>query len=767
MQSTDIEKPYKIRLNIRPIKIAYFVKENDPDSLARIFQLSCTQWGGLRHLIIPVLLPFSIWPLYADLLKCYEPDTFVNYLLDEQTNAHDINQQLKDYLEKLFPYKTIKFKNGSHFEKVDPSTHALRAISQYLARNEQMLEKPVIRSESQHLINLALFGKIHPDQINDYHDQFPIIEHQIDYGSPAFWSHQMRIDTFASPINLTDHSIRPYRIVGRQGFWAEAFDHFDIVIGQSVLDLCLYWNLRFLRETSSLIEESHLRRTISLPINLLENIQSTTTLFQLIKDKLFVPGRKANLDVRFYVASKDLREKSQKLLSQIPMLQEFREEKIQGNTLYFGKQPKLADQAVPDRKLSYAFTQVNNIPSAYYEGIPGNTSQIELFHIGTNEFRFEPPRDFFPTFGEAVVIDFECDVWKNYPKNPQVANRIKEDSYFSKYGVSQITSISSLPHFQSFYLPTTREALSLYFESKGFEIRSSRVEQYSNATLSLIGGLQNLRVVANKPAHALLDKLSLKSTKKVAQRIANLLKGENSQIEAISDALADLNLPPELKGIPRTFEQMKSISGLTSEQLLELVEALSEKRILQRGYYFPCPNCGVSFWYPLQDISEFLSCRGCFHNFLLPIRESANSIREMQPSYRLNTLLDRAFDQDIIVSLLAVHYLTNNEQIATSSFGLKIFTKDGKELTDFDFLVMSNQQIYGGECKTGSKLEPKDFQTAKLAAKLGLEKFYFCSLTQFDEATLNEIQLLQETLQSETYQTQIEVLSEQHLFITN
>ena len=80
--------------------------------------------------------------------------------------------------------------------------------------------------------------------------------------------------------------------------------------------------------------------------------------------------------------------------------------------------------------------------------------------------------------------------------------------------------------------------------------------------ISLVGGVENLGVLATRQAHALLYRLALKSSKKVAQRVTQLL-GTGPRVEAdILTALADLDVGPELKGIPRTLAQLLSDAEL-------------------------------------------------------------------------------------------------------------------------------------------------------------------------------------------------------------
>jgi hypothetical protein len=76
---------YDTTLHIRPIRVAYFVGEDDRASFERAAALATTQWGGLFNLVVPVRAMGSspIHAYYRNLLTLFEPDRFVVFA------AHD------------------------------------------------------------------------------------------------------------------------------------------------------------------------------------------------------------------------------------------------------------------------------------------------------------------------------------------------------------------------------------------------------------------------------------------------------------------------------------------------------------------------------------------------------------------------------------------------------------------------------------------------------------------------------------------------------
>ncbi|WP_420628204.1 hypothetical protein [Candidatus Leptofilum sp.] len=689
----------------------------------------------------------------------HEPDWFVSYWDFKGEENTELHSKLLTYLRTLFPFRNVNVQKGSFFENHDNTSHTLHLVEDNILRENHLLCHRILPIANE-LLGVALFGQIYPGQEEHYQQNIDLIEEEVEIGTESFWRNQFNIDPFSSIINLTTYGINAYKVVDGGFGLLTGFDHFDIVLVDSLSDICLYWNIRALREVVYFKKNAGVeRRTLCLPLKLLEKVSSLKIAFKLIKEKLFFPGRQANLDLRFYASGKELADRVRVVFNNLEMLEPFNEETIHGNPIRFGGDEKVADKDIVDRPLSYMFCSIAS-PRAYFEGVSGSTSSLISLNHGGNEFRIDPPSSFYNRHSGTVALDLECDVWKRFPKCHRVAEAIEKNSWFSRYGLSMAIGLSSRPHFRTINLPQERESLRLYFEGKGFKSRTSKVEQYSNAVVDLVGGLSNLKLLATKPAYQLLNILAQKSTKKIAQRIVNSLGLENTNIDEITHIFQDLEVPPELKKIPRTFGELRDDQrlDLRSHALLKLLDELVTAQVLKRGFNISCPNCGVPNWYPLETISEYLTCPGCSHRFILPVREPDKSNIEMQWRYRLNTLVNRAVDQDVLVGLLALHHLSEKKTTSCQVFGLEL-RQDDKPITDFDFLFVSDQKLYAGECKAGSQLAPKDFETAKLAAKLGFAEFYFCTVAEFADEVLNEIEQLQLELSNFQSKTKIYTLS--------
>ncbi len=154
-----------------------------------------------------------------------------------------------------------------------------------------------------------------------------------------------------------------------------------------------------------------------------------------------------------------------------------------------------------------------------------------------------------------------------------------------------------------------------------------------------------------------------------------------------------------------------------------------------------------------------MRCTGCGNEFHLPVEYPKGS--EIQWEYRLNTLVNRGMDQDVLPNLLALHHATKGRSCSCLTTGLTV-TNHGKE-KEFDFLFCTEQRLHAGECKAGSGLEEKDMATARLAADLGIVKFYFATVGAFGTDAVGLVESLREEFRRDKVTMEVVVLSEHEL----
>jgi hypothetical protein len=337
---------------------------------------------------------------------------------------------------------------------------------------------------------------------------------------------------------------------------------------------------------------------------------------------------------------------------------------------------------------------------------------------------------------------------------------IDQHAWFSHYGLTAFFTVSDRRSDFRIQVPEEHKACELYFNELGYEARMSPNGKYASAFTNLIGGIANVRNLARLPVFRVLDVLAIKSTKKVAQRIIKQLPAGAIVEEELVRLLSDVDVIPEWKTKANTLETLKNEAKLEKQELFQVLTQLAEMKILRRGVFVSCNQCGVPAWHPIASVTEQIECAGCGHRDILPIEFKKGSGIEMQWQYTLNSLANRVMDQDALPHLLALSYLTTEGNCFALQPGVELARKgnDNVEI-EFDFLFVKKQRLHGGECKSGSRLTEKDFATARRAREFGFEEFSFCTIREFEQETREQIDSLANEMKSQPNPMLIRVLS--------
>jgi hypothetical protein len=738
MISTPLQSQYKTRINVRPVKHAYFVREDDMENLIHILRYVCTQWGGLRNLIIPLKPDLTIAPVFEYMLKHHEPDLFIGFLRGSKEKGYEDHDELQGYLCGLFPHRMIDLQIDEIFLEHDRAMHPLNAVSQEELRSNNLTVHSFVGAETEHWLLLAMFGAIYEGQYKDYEAEASLEIREVALGGLDFWQNQYDSSPFSSILSLTNYGIAPYYAEG--GLDSNAF---DVVLVDSVNSLCMYWNLRASREGEQFYKDMG-RRTLLLPDSFLLDKNALEEMVKFIRTMLPHRYVESNLHLRFVVWDAVARERVSAAIVNLNGLEKFAEDRIVSN-IKMGVDESEEGSSPTDQTVKYMFGRPR-FARNYREGAGRQTTINAQWNYGTCEVGYTPPEGFSNRSGQVTALDIECDVWQRYPKDHQIAQSIAEGSWFSRYGFSYLAHAPDRPAYLYFKLLNEWDTVKRYFEVRGYEVRRSQDGLYADSIVDLIGGVEKIDEIATKPVYILLDALALKSTKKIAQRIAgqfNLPEGSETDIQQL---LTEIEVVPELKRVPKTLRQLADgIMQPYRRNLLDLLSSLSEKQIIKRGFHLPCPSCGTPSWYPLQTVQETITCLGCSREFPLPVEHPEGN--EIQWEYTLNTLVNRVMDQDALPAVLALRHLTKGKQTCCLIPGLEL-RLSGSVRAEFDFLFISQQQIIAGECKAGAGIGDKDIRTARLAAQLGVRQFYYCTISRFSEASQQRITALKQEFES-------------------
>jgi hypothetical protein len=460
--------PTKIALNVRPLRFAYFILDEDREAFERVVRHICTQWGGIRNFIIPVSRDMRLWPIAEQFLEIHPPDRFVSYLPDDVELT-----ALTHRLSQLFPGVAVQLLKGTHWEKHELSAHALSVLPFDIPLSPETDLSPV-ETEKQSLVThvlpdggednlyfLTIFGACYSGQEDVYKKVFSLQPSSIVPQGANIWRLQHERSPFSSVLNLTGYNIKAREIRNSMHVLA-----FHVVVTESVFDLFLYWNYRALREATEILTlPQGGRRTFLLPAHWVKNAHVIEGLCRFIRSVPAVPLASSELDLIVTCSDDKTREIVGQQLAALPSVEVVESANI-GMSWWSGQPERIPREADPDRVLKCIFIRPP-LCLSYTEGsgrpqLPAKMS----FDPGKNEIRLEPPEGFRNQWRGSTAIDVICDAWKKYPRDPSVAHLIRPFAWFSRYGVSAEVSMPEQPQYLEVNLPSDWEATRVYFSSR-------------------------------------------------------------------------------------------------------------------------------------------------------------------------------------------------------------------------------------------------------------------------------------------------------------
>jgi len=744
---------YKFRTNVRPVRHAYLVSARSSHQLGRAMSYCCTQWGGISNLIVPVASNLKISPLDEYLLKLVEPDVVVSYLPADSEVGRLRHEKLQAHVSALWPHRDVGL-NTAAFETHDTAAHPLSIIGDQDLSTHQFIDRQFQGPSSDRLSLLAMFGQVYPEQKDDYarllqYGQLPVGLESLD-----LWAQQMRTDPFSSPINLTAYGVHPYKVEGAS-FELDAF--YEVVVGDSIADLCLYWNLRAVRESTRFTGEQT-RRLLFLPSRLLRDPGALRRFADALRSAPS-SGATSNLDLAVYRANRQAVKAWAAAVSRSSEFSRIREKvKV---TLSMGRDSSPIEPPGEQRPLTYAYLQLA-LPLHFWEGMHYEIPPQIPLSIGENVVRIEPPPGYRNRSHGMLMLDLESEAWQRYPQRIEVARTILANARFTRYGVSFLSDVAQKPSEFRFRLPSEWETLVAVFKGAGLTIRESDKTRYLEAVVQLLGGFENAGLLASRPALLLLEALAVPPTARLAQRIVVTLGLTAQRQEEVASALKGSEIVVELSAGSKSLQQLRDGTLVKHKrQLLPLLARLARAGVVRRGFRLPCTECGLTTWHPMGTVDEVIKCPGCGGSFPLPVELPSGS--EIQLHYVLNSLVNRAWDQGVIPALLAMSHVAAQHSAAyCKTAGLELL-RAGELVGDLDFVMFAEGRLRAGEAKTGSILEKKDFDGAELAAEVGVAKFFFCTTATFNQEAAEGIETLRQRLREQGRDMEVSVLEGEHL----
>lgn len=223
------------------------------------------------------------------------------------------------------------------------------------------------------------------------------------------------------------------------------------------------------------------------------------------------------------------------------------------------------------------------------------------------------------------------------------------------------------------------EIFAKYFEHSGYDIELSDKGSYLKDTIERFGSLQAVADFFRVKLHRDLFDQYLYTKNKDNDEVAYHLDTEKRaylSFTAFSRTLGD------------------------SDKAVALIDELTAKDILRRGFIFHCSRCRLAAWYGMGEASREFTCKRC--DLVQPLSQrSWKKTEEPRWYYRLVETVYLFYDSSSYLTALALDKLRQQSKEAfhyICEANIKNYPKPGDQ-KEIDILAISDGKIILGECK--------------------------------------------------------------------
>lgn len=237
--------------------------------------------------------------------------------------------------------------------------------------------------------------------------------------------------------------------------------------------------------------------------------------------------------------------------------------------------------------------------------------------------------------------------------------------------------------------------LSSVFEDHGYDITPTAKSKTALGQLALLGGVENLKVIASSRVHRLLKEVSL---------------GRGEDRAFVNDR--------------KTAPFSRFVEEWGREAGRGLLWWLIERRLLFRGAEVKCPRCELKRWYGVDRIGETWRCDGCKEDMPIPLHLPATSWH-----YKINELYAHGHDQGTLSPLLTLYamYVAWGTSAISGGLGfypgIELKAKEGADVPfenkEIDLVALRGNSLILAECKESGETLSDPTEASLFARQLG------------------------------------------------
>jgi hypothetical protein len=642
-------------------EVAFAIREGDLAALDAVLR-TCRFWNGAGSLIVPVRADGRTWPVIEQLLEVRP----VEVCLFHESVPERARERLRT---GLAPHVADWSEFWDTFD--DRELHPLMLQPSWRGEAPKpSLLIPRFHSARLDRIALATWGYVPDDELADYRQAFDLGE--VEGGAAHIRLLEGQL-TQLSPLGQSVKLMRHFGAVsaGRQ-LW---------VFGRATFgDLVEFWNYR-----SRMRDVDERPLLIGIARDALREPETLTPLARWLGTESYVEHT-PDLGV---VTHPEDRELARAALTGIG----FEE----------------ATRADVSRRIG-STRRAESLTFGFYRTFPGgpirrgaNTHDQLTLTAGSASYRIARPADFIARGGNSIRVGIE-GLPLAFPLTKALASAVVSNGYPSREGLTIHTNAWAGDGYLPIALPDGFETLRLWAADSG-DAQLSQAGRYAQALLERLGALDALATLASESAVAILTALAPLSRKKLAQRVvaeAQDKVGIQLDEERLAEMLKEEALFLELRA--RTAADLVQ-PGVKKGDILAPLEALVAAGFVTRGAAIECPICEYGDVLALSEQDERVVCRACHADFLLPVVDPSGRA-ERPPVYRLDGLMARAMDQDLLPVLLALNSTQTDQPLLRAAWpGVNVAGPNGQ--AEYDLIASDGENVWVAECKARAGVLPQ------------------------------------------------------------
>ena len=308
------------------------------------------------------------------------------------------------------------------------------------------------------------------------------------------------------------------------------------------------------------------------------------------------------------------------------------------------------------------------------------------------------------------------------PVTPAAAQRVHRDGQ-ARDGVTLLTAAVGEWNID-IQLPRAAQALQDWASDHGYILERSSAGRDTEALLRRTGALDGLDVFADAQRLAVLRALAPPSRVKLARGFVAEVEAVGGHLDeqTMLEKLSDLGLFLELHARSAGDIASSMEKGVSKRHVLRLLEPLVAAGFVRRARQPQCPQCRFRTLLDLAEQDERVRCRACGATFVLPVVDQSG---EDEPAllYRLDGVMARAMDQDLLPAVLALRALRPPAPQPNLFFAWPgvLLARDGGRPVDVDLLISDGRTVWFYEVKNNAGgLEKQQLQRLiRLASEAG------------------------------------------------